>query len=1143
MEIERYFEELNKGFEAANRVASNARSKGYDPSDRVEILAAPDLASRVEGIIGVEGIADIIREESENSKSRQELAFRIVNRICEDEDVAKAIKADGKLERMNMSVRIGLAVLTEGILVAPTEGFQGVEIHRNPDGSDYVAALYAGPIRGAGGTGAALSVALLDLARKHMGIGTYKAQAKEVERYLEEIQMYNARAARLQYFPPEDDIRTIFENCPVCIDGLPTEEFEVSLHRDIVRIDASGKEERMTNRIRGGIALVSCEGIAQKAKNMLKYTKIAQLDWNWLNNIIKVDKGSAQHENIEKDAVFLHEQVAGRPVFAYPEHPGAFRLRYGRSRFTGIAAKGLNPATMLLLRFIAVGTQLKIEKPGKGCIVMPVDSIEGPFVKLKSGEAFRVNDIATAREVYGNISKILSVGDLLVTLGDFKKSNTKLMPTSYVEEYWSAQLKEKGNEGIASSFKKAYEISKKYGVPLHPRYLYDYSDMQDYEIPILAEAIRHSSLRMDRRGEFLFNLEAILFTGELGRIRSIIERICIPHFDFGDRIEIRGDDAQSILSAFGFAREGIIDLSVRKMDGTNALGMLNSVSELELRKRAYRIGGRMGRPEKAKERLMKPAPNLLFPVGEHGGKDRNLSKAYFIEGKKLKSGGVILDVASFRCSIGKEYIESAFCSVHGCRAKIERKCRKCGARTSEKLCLTCEAPTYSNEQREVDILKTMNSALANLGINSVPKSVKGVAGLVSRDRISEPLEKGILRSLHNVYIFKDGTARFDATDAPITHFYPKEIGTSVEKLRELGYTADCFGNELVSDDQLVELMHQDVILNRGAGDYFLRVSKFIDDLLDKHYKTERFYNLGSAGDLVGHCVITLSPHTSAGVLGRIIGFTDATIGLCHPYLVCARRRNCDGDEDTTMLLLDGLINFSKEYLPTTIGGTMDAPLILTLNVNPAEVDDEVHDMEVVKDYSLDFYETTFGMGSPSGTHVESVKGRLGGSEFSKIWFTHESSISAISDSPMRSFYTTMKTMDEKVEEQFKLMDVLCSIDRKDTASRLITNHFIPDLMGNLHSFSKQRFRCISCNAKYRRVPLAGKCERCEGRIVLTISKGGIEKYLGMATDLAERYDLDPYIKQRVHLLKNEIDTVFGVGSGANPKQFSLAKFL
>src|SRR5208283_5843911 len=101
-----------------------------------------------------------------------------------------------------------------------------------------------------------------------------------------------------------------------------------------------------------------------------------------------------------------------------------------------------------------------------------------------------------------------------------------------------------------------------------------------------------------------------------------------------------------------------------------------------------------------------------------------------------------------------------------------------------------------------------------------------------------------------------------------------------------------------------------------------------------------------------------SPHTSAGVLGRIAGFTDAHVGFAHPYVISARRRNCDGDEDTTMLLLDALINFSRSYLPVTIGGTMDAPLILTIRVVPEEVDDEVHAMEVTNGYGLQFYDKT-----------------------------------------------------------------------------------------------------------------------------------------------------------------------------------------
>ena len=69
--------------------------------------------------------------------------------------------------------------------------------------------------------------------------------------------------------------------------------------------------------------------------------------------------------------------------------------------------------------------------------------------------------------------------------------------------------------------------------------------------------------------------------------------------------------------------------------------------------------------------------------------------------------------------------------------------------------------------------------------------VKGVKGLTNKDKVFEAVEKGILRAQNGVFIFKDGTARFDATDVPITHFYPREIGTSIEKLRELGYTKDC----------------------------------------------------------------------------------------------------------------------------------------------------------------------------------------------------------------------------------------------------------------------------------------------------------------------------------------------------------------
>ena len=41
-----------------------------------------------------------------------------------------------------------------------------------------------------------------------------------------------------------------------------------------------------------------------------------------------------------------------------------------------------------------------------------------------------------------------------------------------------------------------------------------------------------------------------------------------------------------------------------------------------------------------------------------------------------------------------------------------------------------------------------------------------------------------------------------------------------------------------------------------------------------------------------------------------------------------------------MLLMDGLLNFSREILPANRGGLMDAPLVLTTRLNPTEVDKE-----------------------------------------------------------------------------------------------------------------------------------------------------------------------------------------------------------
>ena len=57
-----------------------------------------------------------------------------------------------------------------------------------------------------------------------------------------------------------------------------------------------------------------------------------------------------------------------------------------------------------------------------------------------------------------------------------------------------------------------------------------------------------------------------------------------------------------------------------------------------------------------------------------------------------------------------------------------------------------------------------------------------------------------------------------------------------------------------------------------------------------------------------------------------------------------------------MLLLDGLLNFSKVYIPSSRGGLMDTPLVLTTRLDPNEIDKEAHNVDCLREYPIELYE-------------------------------------------------------------------------------------------------------------------------------------------------------------------------------------------
>jgi DNA polymerase II large subunit len=234
---------------------------------------------------------------------------------------------------------------------------------------------------------------------------------------------------------------------------------------------------------------------------------------------------------------------------------------------------------------------------------------------------------------------------------------------------------------------------------------------------------------------------------------------------------------------------------------------------------------------------------------------------------------------------------------------------------------------------------------------------------------------------------------------------------------------------------------------------------------------------------------------------------------------------CDGDEDSLTLALDCLINFSKVYLPEKIGGIMDAPLMLSSSINLDEVQRQALEVDVARSYPLEFYQATFLHETPR-KFANKIK-TIDSLRREKIHVGFTVPTSNINRGNQITLYSRLPSMPEKIAAQFDLMERLAGVDVREVALNVLMTHFMKDIIGNLRAFTTQSFRCKSCNRKYRRPPLSGKCLQCNGELTQTVHRGGIEKYLDQAEMLIVKYNLPNYYHQRIQLVKSDLDTLFG----------------
>ena len=982
---ERYFARIEDRLDEAFDVAEAAKGQGRDPKPEIEIPVARDMADRVENILGIDGVAERVRE-LEGEMSREEAALALVTDFVEG-SVGEYDSRAGKVEG---AVRTAVALLTEGVVAAPIEGIDRVELLENDDGTEFINVYYAGPIRSAGGTAQALSVLVADYARSLLGIDEYKPRDEEVERYAEEIALYDKETG-LQYTPKDKESKFIAKHIPIMLDGEATGDEEVSGFRDLERVD--------TNSARGGMCLVAAEGIALKAPKIQRYTReLDEVDWPWLQDLIdgtigddgsdeaddggesdggdeaddadaetavseNGEAGTDEQSNARDDAEpagppraepstkFLRDLIAGRPVFTHPSEPGGFRLRYGRARNHGFATGGVHPAAMHIVDdFLAAGTQIKTERPGKAHGVVPVDSIAGPTVKLANGEVRRIDDPEEALEVRNGIEHILDLGEYLVNYGEFVENNHPLAPAAYASEWWVQEFEAAGADVQALADDPhvdlerpepdvALEWAESYDCPLHPEYTYLWHDLSVESFETLADAVAD--------GE---TVEGTLAIEHTETTREALETLLVEHTQTPDslRVPTWRPLARSLGVDDGLRREWeALSEAARSWDGgENAMRAVNEVAAFTVRERGpTRVGNRMGRPEKSESRDLSPAVHTLFPINEAGGPQRDVAEAARQMDDRGRRGHLELEVSDRVCPDCGDHTYRTLCPDCEVHTEPHYECGDCGTvcepdEADRVECPRCEWEVNAATYQEVDLNAAYHDAMERVGEReSAFEILKGVQGLTSTNKTPEPIEKGVLRAKNGVTSFKDGTVRYDMTDLPVTAVRPEELDVTVGHFRELGYETDIDGEPLRHDDQLVELKVQDVVLSDGAAEHMMRTADFVDDLLEQFYGLDRFYELNERDDLVGELVFGMAPHTSAATVGRVVGFTSAAVGYAHPYFHAAKRRNCFHPEETIEYRDDG--GWRTEPIGAFVEDRLNDPETDDIGTLVAELDDEV----------------------------------------------------------------------------------------------------------------------------------------------------------------------------------------------------------
>ncbi|MHA1977425.1 MAG: hypothetical protein ACW98F_14805 [Candidatus Hodarchaeales archaeon] len=1097
LEFQEYVEQIKKTLTAQIQIANNARSLKFDPYYAIESKITPSSTENILAVLDIPGLEKYLPGKITQHKNILLLAADVAKQIVN----GRFLK--GTRENLVLlAIQSSFVILSRGQCSVPKEYVHKVRIDPK---QNYLTLFFTNTIRYVPGTIIGLVILISDYLRGILHLNRFHSSPEIIGRYEEELEIFLNMSDRVFQYNI-DHLKLFIKNIGIELSSDPYERIEVQKYRNL---------PKLTNHLRMGLSVTLERILRDLQLIIIQKIKSGIPEWEWLDKL--------QFIALKQNRKFGTEDIRStQPLLSQSNRLGGFRLRYGESRITGFGTIGIHPVIMALTGILTPGCTVQLDLSDNSYAINPVSSIMGPLVELRDGSLKRINTLSELRKMKPQIRQIWEMGDILLSITDIPLS-TPVIFSAWTEEWWNRELKTKiatNKEHMTEILKSdiseveiqqllqepmnyyptwdlAISLSKAFHIPLHPRFSLNWNEIAISDFLLLVQRINTAP-------------EAFLPLDE--EVIRVIKQLGVPFELLEDRIS--SEILNPFIPIFASKSSKMMDILKDEVETITVESLCEEMLEVPIRSLCHRrIGFKLLRVEKSEPRFINPPHHALFPLGKHGGPQRDFFKL-------PQDSSIKIRVADRYCNSCGINSFNVYCSE--CKQPTDQQytCRE-GHISDSPICSNCEKKAYPMKLKTVNINAIFNSNIKKVGSPEI-KKVKGISNLDNTYGIPESLIKGILRAKHGIFVFKDGTSRFSYTNSPIRTFTANEINTPINELQRLGYSHDIFGENLTQKEQLIEIFPYDIIINEEGLKFLFTQSKFLDDELAFQYNKSPYYRFQSHKAVTGSLVVGISPTSQIGVIGRLIGYTNSNVLFAHPLWHLLKSRSCNGVTDSITLLLDVLLNFSREFVPTYHGGALDIPLVINLVDKWKDLVDYAKFDTLVLNHI--FYQELQRTPALKSLITQEIS----------LLTTPEGAIHTSNDISTYSINNllTEKKVVERIKIALESLQTIRGVEEGKYVDNLLINDFLIKISMSISRFFQQPIRCKYCKTTYRRVPLSEKCPQCNNKTLeLTLSKGWVLRYLEIINLLSDRYssDLSESTKSWIRYIELNKNLLFDVG--------------